>query len=98
MKPTLGGAVLWIALEDAPGDNLSAADLSGTLTVALVADLFGVTSQRVAEMVWRLRNGGVWPTEFRAVASAMRRAGYSDASISEAHRSGLLSSLGEQGE
>ena len=47
-----------IADEDNPGDNLSPADLRGMLTVALVADLFGVPVEQVARDVQYYRHVG----------------------------------------
>jgi hypothetical protein len=54
--PNYLDAVLWIANEDNPGDNESVEFLSGYLTVALVADLFGKDQKEVAMAVWRIRN------------------------------------------
>lgn len=49
-------AVAWIALNDNPGDNESLDILSGYVSVALVADLFGVSQYKVAQDVWIYRS------------------------------------------
>ncbi len=54
-KPTYQEAVAWIADEDSPGDEGDAEEISGYLTACLVADLFDVTSEKVARDVVALR-------------------------------------------
>lgn len=43
--------VAWIALNDNAGENLSAEELSGTISVLLLADLFGKDPEKVAKDV-----------------------------------------------
>lgn len=50
-------AVAWIAGEDNPGDADDVATIAGYLTVALVGDLFGTSSARVAADVFDKREG-----------------------------------------
>lgn len=54
-RPTYRAAVEWIATNDSPGDAEFEEALRGYLTVALVADLFGVSCERVAKDVAALR-------------------------------------------
>ena len=54
--PRLDDAVAWIADNDNVGDGDSPDELSTYLTVALVADLFGIEREAVATRVWRRRN------------------------------------------
>jgi hypothetical protein len=50
-------AVQWIALNDNSGDNEPVEDVSGYISVALTADLFGKDPMDVAKKVvwWRKR-------------------------------------------
>lgn len=48
-------AVAHVAMNDNPGDNESVEVLTGYLTVVLISELFGVTSERVARDVMRVR-------------------------------------------
>lgn len=50
-RPTLQAAVEWIAHNDAPADEHTLDELAGLLTVVLVADLFGVEPETVAQAV-----------------------------------------------
>jgi len=50
-------AIEWIALNDAAGDNQSAEDMVGYVSVALVADLFGKSPEEIAQRVFEKRNG-----------------------------------------
>jgi hypothetical protein len=54
-QPSYKSAVEWIALNDNPGAAELPETLEGYLTVALVADLFGVDLKRVAEDVANFR-------------------------------------------
>lgn len=54
-QPSYKSAVEWIALNDNPGVAELPETLEGYLTVALVADLFGVDLKRVAEDVANFR-------------------------------------------
>lgn len=55
-NPKIEDAVLWIANNDDPGATaIPIADLAGTLTVLLVADLFRVSPLAVAQAVKDLR-------------------------------------------
>ena len=56
-KPTYAEAVIWIAENDAPGDNQSAEDVASYISVLLTADLFGVTADYVARDVRDVRSG-----------------------------------------
>jgi hypothetical protein len=47
--------VAWIALNDNAGENLSAEELSGTISVLLLADLFGKEPIDVANAVCEFR-------------------------------------------
>jgi len=46
-------ATRWIALNDSPGDSDD--DVESLITVLLVADIFGVSTERVARDVLRVR-------------------------------------------
>ena len=48
-------AVSWIAVNDAPGDELDELELAGFISVLLVADVFAVEAERVAGDVLRVR-------------------------------------------
>jgi hypothetical protein len=48
-------AVEWIALNDSAGDDDPPEILSGLVTVCLIADLFGESTERVARDVIRVR-------------------------------------------
>jgi len=50
-------AIEWIALNDAAGDNQSAEDMVGYVSVALVADLFDKSPEEIAQRVFEKRNG-----------------------------------------
>ena len=50
-------AVEWIALNDNAGDGDESKQISGYLTVALLADLFGVLQERIAKDVLTFRKG-----------------------------------------
>lgn len=52
---TLLDAVSWIAYEDSPADSPPVEEVEGMLTVALVADLWQVSTRAVAEMVVMVR-------------------------------------------
>lgn len=58
-RPSYRAAVAWIANNDSPGDspgdNDPAEIIAGLVTVCLVADLFGVSNERVAADVIRYR-------------------------------------------
>ena len=47
-SPKYVEAVDWIAMNDSPGDDDSLENLSGLVSVVLVADLFGVDTKTVA--------------------------------------------------
>lgn len=51
----LSRAIIWIAAEDEP-TVMDAREISDFVTVQLVAEVFGIPSIRVAEMVATLRN------------------------------------------
>lgn len=53
--PTYRDAIQWIAANDNPGDAEPLEAVAAYLTVALVADLFGVTPDRVAADVIKAR-------------------------------------------
>ncbi|MCL4683040.1 MAG: hypothetical protein KJZ92_17465 [Rhodocyclaceae bacterium] len=55
-RPTYRAAIEWIAANDNPGAAEPSETLKGYLTVALVADLFGVDVKRAAEDVANFRN------------------------------------------
>lgn len=55
-RPTYRAAIEWIAINDSPGDAEPEEALRGYLTVALVADLFGLSCERVAKDVAALRS------------------------------------------
>ena len=54
--PSYEAAVQWIADNDAPGDNDSAAGLATYTSVALVADVWGKPTSMVAIDVWNHRH------------------------------------------
>jgi len=76
--PSLGEAILWIIEEDAPGDNLSLDDLAASLTVCLVADLFGKQCREIAAAVHGARNGSLWVGDFRVLMAALMKRGDSN--------------------
>lgn len=53
-RPTYVQALLWVALEDDPTE-LDEEQIRSTLTVGLVADLFGVTTEQVSKSVVLIR-------------------------------------------
>jgi len=55
-RPNFSTACRWIATEDDPGGNKPVEELTGTLCVCLVADVWGVTQLEVAKRVWSMRN------------------------------------------
>ncbi len=55
-RPTYRAAIEWIAANDSPGDAEPEEALRGYLTVALVADLFSLSCERVAKDVAALRS------------------------------------------
>ena len=54
-RPTYRAAIEWIAANDSLGDSEPEEALRDYLTVALAADLFGVSCERVAKDVAALR-------------------------------------------
>ncbi len=58
-RPSYRFGVRWIAWNDNPGDNESEEILAGYPSVALLADLFGVTPERVAKDICKFRNNGL---------------------------------------
>ena len=54
-KSLYTSACIWIAANDAPGDNATAEELESYLTVALASDLFGTTTAKTANYVVRIR-------------------------------------------
>ena len=59
MKMTLRQAIEWIAKNDNPDDQITIEELSGTMTVALVADLWGRPAFDIAFRVNCYRRDGV---------------------------------------
>lgn len=50
--------VAWIAYEDNLGDDEGVEELAGYISVLLLADLFGVSGEKVARDVYRKRHPG----------------------------------------
>lgn len=54
-RPSLKQAIEWIALNDNAGNGDSVEDVARYVTTALVADLFEVPDERVAERIMKVR-------------------------------------------
>ena len=54
-RPRMEEAFQWIAWNDNPGDKEPPEIIQGYMTVALVADLWGLTKEEVARAVWYWR-------------------------------------------
>jgi len=55
MYPSYKAAVQWIADNDNAGEDYSVEELSASITVVLVADLFGKSPEKVATAVLKMR-------------------------------------------
>lgn len=53
-------AVQWIADNDAPGDDDSAEDMFGYLTVALASEVYDVPQETIARDVWAFRHSNAY--------------------------------------
>jgi hypothetical protein len=91
MKPTYGAAILWIAENDNDWDNEGAEELSGYISVALVADLFGKSAAEVAQDVYALRNGSVMIKTYRMALQALKARGMDDSTAREYLEAGCKS-------
>lgn len=56
-RPKMEEAFAWIAANDNPGDEATLDEIAGWVTVKLVADLWGLRDEQVADavMLWRTR-------------------------------------------
>jgi hypothetical protein len=88
-RPTYGAALMWIAQNDASGDNEQPEDIASYISVCLVADLFGKLQGDVARDVYDTRHGKPCVSTFRVLMAALKVQGFSDGEARAAIAKGI---------